>query len=104
MLRPNRPGAGIANTIAIQLGSRCSSQILFSLQRILLIQLPYHWILCDISARLGDFLSISQHSLKIISLPNIAMPAKLPARLPRHGSFVGSDDRPKRRMFDEGRV
>jgi len=25
MLRPKRPGVGITNTIAIQLGSRCSS-------------------------------------------------------------------------------
>ena len=91
MLRPYRPGASIANTIAIQLGSRRSSQILFSLQRILLIQFPHRRILCDISARVGDFLAISQHSLKIISLPNFPVPAKLPSRLSRHGRFERSD-------------
>ena len=66
----------------------------------LTVQLPFLRIFCNVSARIGEFLAISQHALEVIPLPDGSPPLQLFMRAPSDDGFEGAHNGPDRAGSD----
>lgn len=61
-----------------------------------MVPLPFLRIFCNVSARISEFLAISQHALEVIPLPDGSLPLRLFMRAPSDDGFEGAHNGPDR--------